>query len=736
MKNKAGNTAETAQSTSSPQISGVCRSQKELQPASQAFISTQSDCVLNTPRKSTKLGLHFSIKESILEAAIWAPLARKVELLIFDTPDTAKPPMFRLELKRSNKTGVWRRKINREEFAETFKKSADIDGKYYSFLITNRGKKPKLCLDPYSLSMAEYRNDRRFCPGAIVDLASAKAFYAQDAATMTGKAKLPKVPKEAVIIYEVSVRDFTIDKSTGTKNRGGSFKAFIEKLDYIKKLGATHIQLMPLLNFYNNDEREQAFSDRYPNSNYNWGYDPHNYFSPEGWFSEQPEDPYSRIRDLRELIQAAHAKGLRIILDVVYNHMASTEFLEDIVPGYYFRLNDDGTFTSASGCGNDCATEKAAMHKLIIDSLVHWVKNYDADGFRFDLMGLIDTDTIMEGLASCRRIKKDLLFIGEGWKMYNSKTGLGMDQNMMSRTASVSVFNDEYRDLLKGGGMNEARRGFITAEPDDDASKSRADESAVAESTDTNTDSNNARGTTNIEQLFYNITGRPQQNYSVLTPLNNVQYLEAHDGLTLRDNIAFNCNLDESEAAQKEELFKRIKLGNFILFTSQGIPFLHAGQECARSKPALFESGENTGTFVRNSYNSPDSVNAFKWNFDADRQKLFEYTRSLIEFRQKSAVFRLSSLKEIENSIRLYRELSDGMLLVYSVKEERNGKQREWFIAINAGGKKRRILLAIKSPQVYADTNGASLCKIEKPAGIRFDKGFVELAALSAFIFR
>ena len=641
---------------------------------------------LPEPGLKTKLGLYLDTAKNTLEAAIWAPLAEQVLLLIFDTPDTEKQPLFKIELKKSRKTGVWHCKL--------FKDASAIDGKYYCFAVTNRGCPEKYCLDPYSFSMAEYRNDHKFCAGAIVDLAKDGKI---------GNAKLSALQKENALIYEVSVRDFTIDKSAATKNRGGSFKAFTEKLDYIKELGATHIQLMPVLNFYNNDETKTAFSDNFPNSNYNWGYDPHNYFSPEGWFSEKPGNPYSRIRDLRELVQAAHAKGLRVILDVVYNHMASTEFLDDIVPGYYFRLNGDGTFTSASGCGNDCATEKPAMHKLIIDSLVHWVKNYGVDGFRFDLMGLIDTDTIMEGLAACRRYRKNLLFIGEGWKMYNGASGRGMDQNMMRENTEISVFNDEYRDLLKGGGMNEARLGFITG----------AD-------------------FTNAEQLFFNITGRPQQNYSVITPLSNVQYLEAHDGLTLRDNIAFNCALDPKDKTQAEELFKRIKLGNFILLTSQGIPFMHAGQECARTKPALFDSNENTGSFVRNSYNSPDSVNAFKWNFDKNQQELLDYTKSLIKFRKKTGIFSLSTLEKIENSISFCREVSDCHVLVYSIRD----KDKNWFVAINADTQSRKIALAIKRPQVYADTNGASLHKIEKSAGISFGKGFVELAPLSAFIFK
>ncbi|MBO6100296.1 MAG: alpha-amylase, partial [Spirochaetaceae bacterium] len=224
------------------------------------------------PAQSTKLGFYLDTAKSTLEAAIWAPLASKTELLIFSTPDMEKP-LFKIELKRSSKTGVWHKKFSKEEFAKTFKDAASIDGKYYCYAITNKGKDEKYCLDPYSFSMAAYRNDRKFCPGAIVDMA-------KDGKPQ--KAELSKFSKENTLIYEVSVRDFTIDKSAGTKNRGGSFKAFAEKLDYIKELGATHIQLMPVLNFYNNDETTTAFSDKFPNSNYNWGYDPHNYFSPEG----------------------------------------------------------------------------------------------------------------------------------------------------------------------------------------------------------------------------------------------------------------------------------------------------------------------------------------------------------------------------------------------------------------------------------------------------------------------
>lgn len=659
------------------------------------------DRQIKEPGNSEKLGLYFSKSARTLKAALWAPLAEKVNLLIFSSPDTTQKPLFCIKMKQNKKTGVWHVLFNTEAFDQFFKNSESIDGAFYCYAVTNRNQKEQFCLDPYSFSMAAYCNDQKFCPGAIVDLCSNK--NAEN--STVSKTRLKRCRKSSIIIYETSVRDFTIGNDAHTKNRGGSYKAFAEKLLYIKELGVTHIELMPVLNFYNNDETNALFSNTKENSNYNWGYDPHNYFSPEGWFSSNPENPYSRINELRELIEEAHKTGLRIILDVVYNHMASTDFLNQIVPDYFFRKNEDGSFTSASGCGNDCATEKKAMQKLIVDSLEHWTKNYDVDGFRFDLMGLIDTETIFEGLKKCRKYKSDILFIGEGWKMYNGKKGRGMDQNMMSQTKDISVFNDEFRDLIKAGGMNETRKAFIT---DDAESKNY------------------------IKQLFFDITGRPQVNYTVSTPLNNVQYLEAHDGLTLHDNILYNCALDENNEQQRNELYKRLKLGNFIVLTSQGIPFLHAGQEYGRSKPALYESCENTGAFVRNSYNAPDLINAFKWNRTKEQNELCEYTKSLLKFRNSTGIFKLGSLAEIEKSVQFQEQLSKNQLLVYCI----NQKNSCWFVAVNVSKEKQSLALAIKRPQVYADINGASVHKIEKPEGIVFQDNSVELAPLSAFIFK
>ena len=220
----------------------------------------------------------------------------------------------------------------------------------------------------------------------------------------------------------------------------------IEKIPYLKSLGITHVQLMPVLNFYFTDETKTAYegSGTVSGNNYNWGYDPHNYFTPEGWYSSNAADPYARVAELRTLINELHKAGLGVLLDVVYNHMGSVSFLDDVVPGYFFRTNAQGKLTSASGCGNDVATERVMARKLIVDSLAYWTREYKVDGFRFDLMGLMDTETVLSGYAAAKAINPDTLFEGEGWKMYNGPAGTsGMDQKYMTKTDSIAVFNDE-----------------------------------------------------------------------------------------------------------------------------------------------------------------------------------------------------------------------------------------------------------------------------------------------------
>lgn len=595
------------------------------------------------PKKDFELGCIYSLETNIAIFRLWAPTAFSVDVQIL-VHENDEVPVYSFKSEYQPETGVWIYETNPEE-------TILLDGHFYRYVVSNE-KGTFNCLDPYAKSMAAFTNDNTSGLAAIVDLDSKQAL-----SNLTNKkfsSTLPEFKNRSdAIVYEISIRDATINID-GT---GGTYTAFIQKLPTIKELGITHIQLLPVLNFYYNNETKKDFEDAGTThkNNYNWGYDPHNYFTPEGWYSTEPENPYSRISELRQLIDAIHKEGLRVILDVVYNHMAKTDFLDDIVPGYYFRLDENGKNINASCCGNDVASEHLMARKLIVDSTVYWVKNYDVDGFRFDLMGLIDSDTMLESYTQCEKIKENLLFIGEGWKMYTGPSDTrGLDQNFMLDTDDIAVFNDEYRDLCKAGGMNEEGKGILT------------------------------NGVVNVQQLFLNVTGRPVKNYKVDSPTDSVVYLECHDGLTLHDTVVHNTPINESTADGKKELLARLKIANALLLTSQGICFMQAGQEFGRSKPALTTAmtndSETIGAFVKNSYDSSDNINQIKWTTGP----LYDYTKSLIELRKKSDVFRMKTINEIEKKIAFINIHENPMVLAYYIKND----NELWFCVFNCSKNK------------------------------------------------
>lgn len=641
------------------------------------------------------LGSFFSIKDKVLRFSLWAPLASSVEVLLFASE--SDEPFFTSPMKKCEADGVWHFEISCNNFDSVLKDMLS-SSLFYLYKVNNGGNIKK-CTDPYSLSLSYSRNaaDRK---SALIDK-SLSCCLPSGGWENLEKVSLGK--RKDAVIYEVSVRDFTISEDSGVKNAKGTFTAFIEKIPYLKKLGVTHVQLLPILSFCNNDEMNRQFeaSGTSVGNNYNWGYDPFNYFSLSGWYSENPKEPYARIRELKELVKALHKEGLGVILDVVYNHMAKTDFLEDIVPGYYFRRNEDDSFKSASGCGNDIASEKKMMRKLISDSLYYLTAEYHVDGFRFDLMGLIDKDTILQSYEKCSSLNGDIIFLGEGWKMFNGDSSLsGMDQNYMDKTDKVAVFNDEFRDLIKKGGMNEFGLGFITS------------------------------GETDSEQLFRNCSGQPQVNYKVMNPCNNVNYLDAHDGLTLHDNIC--CNLNLSDENNSFEIAARMKLGNFLLLTSQGIPFLHAGQESGRSKPALNSTCETAKNFVRNSYKSSDNINQFVWSVSPCYEQLRMYTESLIMFRKNTGLFKIDDIEKINESL-AFVPVNEKNLLVYTVRI----KEGElWYIIVNADLKEKRVLLKGSDFEIYADSQKASLKAIENPKDVFVYNGFAHVNALTATIIK
>ncbi|ULQ60952.1 alpha-amylase [Brucepastera parasyntrophica] len=651
----------------------------------------------SVPGKDITLGAVYDAAKKSVTFNLWAPTSSAATVQLYRR-DTAASPDFTVPMTLDKKTGVWT-----AAFSQT-----DPDGLFYDILLTNSGG-TKAVLDPYARSMAAYRNTGGSGRAAVVNLADSRALPA--GGMSAPYVKLEK--RENAIIYEMSVRDFTISPDANVKAPPGTYNAFIEKIPYLKSLGVTHIQLMPVLNFYFTDETDRKYenSGTVSDNNYNWGYDPHNYFTPEGWYATDASNPYSRVAELRNLINECHKAGLGVLLDVVYNHMANTTFLEDIVPGYFFRMNADGKFTSNSGCGNDVATERAMARRLIVDSVAYWVKEYKVDGFRFDLMGLMDTKTVLDAYAAAKAINPDVLFEGEGWKMYNGPAGtVGMDQNYMTKTDSVAVFNDEFRDLLKAGGFNEAGRGFLTKRGPD------------------------------TERLYKNILGQPQVNYKADSPGDNMQYIAAHDGLTLHDTISHNAQLDDSVPEQRAEIAKRIKLGNFFVMTSQGIAFMHGGQERGRTKPNLRSSrNETIGNFVRNSYDSSDNINQVVWTLNADYQSVLDYTASMINLRKTRDVFRIGDMATINKAAALLPNPEDSRLTIGYTLDWTDGK---WFVLVNAELKPMTFDVGsdVSSATVFADAGGGISAgkKLENgsSAGVSVQKNQVTIEPLTAIILR
>ncbi len=645
------------------------------------------------PAKNATLGAAYDAKTKSATFSLWAPTSSKAVLNLYKN-DEAENPDYTASMKLDAKTGIWSVLFN----------EVDPDGLFYDISLTNAKGTVKV-LDPYAQSMAAYRNTGGSGRAAVVDMNSAKALPKGGMNSSYVSLK----QREDAIIYEISVRDFTISPDANVKGAPGTYLSFIEKIPYLKDLGVTHVQLLPVVNFYYTDETDRRYeaTGTTNDNNYNWGYDPHNYFTPEGWFASDASDPYARVAELRTLIDELHKAGLGVLLDVVYNHMAGTSFLDDVVPGYFFRTNAQGKPTSNSGCGNDVATERLMARKLIVDSVAHWVKEYKVDGFRFDLMGLMDSQTVLDAYAGAKKLNPDVLFVGEGWKMYNGATGtVGMDQNYMTKTDNVAVFNDEYRDLLKAGGFNEQGRGFLTGQGP------------------------------MTEKLFKNIMGQPQSNYKADDPGDNLQYIVAHDGLTLHDTISHNAKLDASIPEQRAEIVQRIKMSNFVVLTTQGIAFLHGGQERGRTKPNFHNTpNETIGKFVRNSYDSADNINQIVWTLDAGFQSALDYTKSMIAVRKAFDVFRIGDMAEINRAATLLPCPEDNRLtLAYTIK----WKDGTWLVVMNADKKAMTFEtgLDLSKGTVFADQRGGIVAGSSTVQGASISGTSLSVNPLTSIIIR
>ena len=528
---------------------------------------------------------------------LWAPLASRV-ILKYEVPGE-KHFLYR-KLKRGER-GVYEYTLE-----------GDHEGIRYTYLVLNNGLEEEVT-DPYALSSG---------PNGAFSYVINQNKY--DDMNMHDD-KLPPFTKPTeAIIYETSVRDQTIDERTDIEYPA-TFYGMIEEgrkvkdtypagFDYLKDLGFTHLQLMPVYDFKTVDETRKWQS-------YNWGYDPQQYFVLEGSYARDPLHPYNRISDFKLMVSRYHEVGIRIIMDVVFNHVYDheTSVFEKIVPNYYFRKTSEGVISNGSGCGNDLATERPMVRRLVVDACRYYAEKLGVDGFRFDLMGLIDIKTMEEVTKAVRQVKPDFLILGEGWEMMtpHPKEKLAHHGNA-SKTPEIGFFNDAFREIVKGGSFadNLHERGYML-------------------------------GATNYRLGFYYAYAGSVLN-TTFTPryLNagqSINYVECHDNGVLVDKMTVS---NASEC--KETHLARLLSMNTIVMLSFGVPFFHRGQEIGVSKYGDL-----------NSYKSSDKVNQFPYTLALKRKEMVEYFKALTALRKDCKFLHETDPKVIKNIIE-FKDLPGG----------------------------------------------------------------------------
>ena len=533
---------------------------------------------------------------------VWAPEAESVKLNLYKQGEGDNLIEQHIMKKSANGTYV-------------FEKQGDCNGIYYTYTVVNHGEEQE-AVDPYTIAAGV--NGQR---GMVINLAKTNP----QGFEMDGY-RNPEHITDA-IIYEGSVRDFTMDESSGVFHNG-KFLGLTEAnttnhfgeataLDYISGLGVTHVQILPAFDFETVDEKNQK-------AQYNWGYDPDNYNVPEGSYAVSPYDGAVRIQEMKQMVLALHSRGIGVIMDVVFNHTYRRDDsnLQKIVPGYYYRSDETG-YTNGSGCGNEVASDRPMVQKLIVDSLIYWAKEYHIDGFRFDLMGVLDIDTMNVIAERLKEIRPDIYLYGEGWN--GGPSSLAEEKRAFKASAKkmpgIGMFNDDIRDTIKGSVFYDDHLGFVN-------------------------------GGTHLENaLRYGITGavaHPQVDYDAYgskpwakEPGQSINYVSCHDNYTLWDKLSVSC---PEASEEKKKAMNRLCAA--IVFTSQGVPFIQAGEEFLRSKPLPEKKG-----FAENSYNMPDAVNSIKWDNIHEYPDMIAYYKGLMALRKAHPVFRMQSEAEMTQNL-------------------------------------------------------------------------------------
>ena len=557
---------------------------------------------------------------------LWAPTAEKVQICFYANGDGGEA----IEIQDM---------VPAEEGTWLYEKSGDLHKLYYTYLVTVDGTTQETN-DPYAKAAGV--NGRR---SMVVDLEKTNPEgFLED--------KGPVVKKWTdIVVYELSVLDTTSDAScgdikypgkylglteTGTKNKAGMATG----LDHILETGVTHVQIMPMYDFGSIDESKPDVPQ------YNWGYDPINYSLPEGSFSTDPFHGEVRIEEVKKMVQCFHEHGLGVIMDVVYNHTYDivNNCFQKCVPDYYYRITEDGEYSDASACGNEVASDHPMCSKFIIDSLKYWVSEYHIDGFRFDLMGVLDIETMNKAAVELKKINPNIVIYGEGWTG-GSSTIPDEERALKANVPSlvdVGAFSDDIRDGIRGDVFIEEEVGFISGKEDME---------------------------NDIRFSVVGATRHPEVDYEAYeyseapwakNPVDIVNYVSCHDNLTLWDKISVSC-----PEATEEEKISMNRLAHAMVFTSQGIPFFLSGEEYARTKPI-----EGTDEVCENSYNLPIFTNKMDYDRLTEYKELFEFYKGVIAFRKAHEGFRFATTEEVVKHLHFIDELPKNVVAFTIETEE------------------------------------------------------------------
>ena len=562
-------------------------------------------------------------KKDRTDFKVWSPTAEKVILNLYKKG--SGDCLYKNFDMTKNDDGLWETSV-----------CEDLNGLYYTYSITIN-KVTNEVVDIYAKAAGV--NGMR---GMIIDLNDTDP---------EGFRQTPRPVFSGInnaILYEVHVRDFSIDESSGitmkgkflgftetdTKNKNGQYTG----LAHLKELGVTHVHLLPSFDYETVDE---ASND----PQYNWGYDPKNYNVPEGSYSTDAENGAVRINEFKQLVKSLHENGIRVVMDVVFNHTykGNDSIFNLTVPDYYYRT-EKGKFTNGSACGNETASDNLMMRKYIVDSVKYWAEEYMIDGFRFDLMGLHDVTTMNTISETLSKVDDSIIIYGEGWvadytPLPESERAIKANAKRMPK---IAFFNDDIRDTIKGSVFKEAGKGFVNG-------KSNLEENLKLCITGSI-----------ITDLID--TAKTDCKPWALSPSQVINYCEAHDNLTLWDKLFYSA-----KEYTIEEKIRMDKLCAAIVFLSQGVPFIQAGQEFLRSKPKD-DTGKN---FDEDSYKSPDRVNSIKWNRKSEYLDVFNYYKGLIELRKAFDLFRLSNAEDVKKYLS-FIDCKDKNAVAFRLKNDKN----------------------------------------------------------------